>query len=82
MAKGEKKYQKVKIWRENFALVNQGAKFSHRDAKNLLQLIFCSSFAPDFKSVKLVLTQILCGWIDSTNLALIACKNYKFSHKM
>ena len=63
-------------------ILHQGAKFLHRDAKNLVQLIFCSSSAPDFKSVKLVLARIRRAWIDSTNLALKACKNYKISHKM
>ena len=81
MAKREKKkYQKVKIWREKF--LHHGAKFSYRDAKNLLQLIFCSSSAFDFKFVKLVLTRILYAWVDPTTLTLIACKNYKISHKM
>ena len=42
----------------------------------------CSSSAFDFKSVKLVLSRIGRAWIDSTNLALIACKNYKISHKL
>ena len=41
---------------------------------------FCSSSAPDFKSVKLVLARIHRAWIDSTNLALKACKNYKINH--
>ena len=54
---------------------HQGAKFSHRDAKNFIQLIFCSSSAPDFKSIKLVLARIRRAWIDSTNLALKAYKN-------
>ena len=43
----------------------------------LLLLLFCSSSALDFKSVKLVLARIHHAWIDSTNLALKPCKNYK-----
>ena len=39
-------------------------------------LFFWSTFPFDFKSVKLFLTRILYAWVDSTNLALIACKNY------
>ena len=67
---------------EKFALakIHTSAKIC-TSAKNLLKLIFCSSSASDFKSVKLILTRILRGWINSTNLALIACKNYKISHK-
>ena len=39
-------------------------------------------FPSNFLSTMLSSTQILHAWIDSTNLALIACKNYKISHKM
>ena len=76
--KGKKKPKSQNMEGENFALAkisHQGAKILYRDAKNLLQLIFCSSSAYDFESVKLVLTQILYAWVDPTNLILIACKN-------
>ena len=58
-----------------------GRKF--RKVRNFaLMFLSCSSSASDFKSVKLVLTRIRRAWIDSTNLALIAFKNYKINHKM
>ena len=47
-----------------------------------LLFFFYSSSAPDFKSIKLVLDRTRRAWIDSTNLALKAYKNYKISHKM
>ena len=85
MAKGENKIKKsTKGEREHFARhqFRTSAKISHRDAKNFVLFFFCSSYAPDFKFVKLALARIHRAWIDSTNLALKACKNYKISHKM
>ena len=80
MGKGVKKQKVKKKRREKFShwqKFRTSAKILHRDAKNLLQLIFCSSSASDFKSLNLVLTRILYAWVDPTNLTLIACKNYK-----
>ena len=95
MAKRENKTKKsTKGERENFAwaTISHQCENSHQceifaqGCEKLrsahLLFFFCSSFALDFKSVKLVLARIRCAWIDSTNSALKACKNYKISHKM
>ena len=52
-----------------------------RNSLLLFFLCFCSFFPSD-SDLMLSSTQILHDLIDSTNLALIACKNYKISHKM
>ena len=74
-----KRTKKSKNLREK---ISHWAKISHKGAKFLLLLFFWSTFPSDFKSVKLVLTRILYAWVDPKNLALLACKNYKISHKM
>ena len=66
----------------NFAPVRNFAQGCKKPRYVLLLVLFYSSSALDFKSVKLVLARIHRAWIDSTNLALKACKNYKISHKM
>ena len=80
MGKRGKKVQKVKqLEGENFTL---GEHFSHGCKILAYVFFFWSTFPSNLKYVKLVLTQIVYAWVDQTNLALIACKNYKISHKM
>ena len=81
--KGERTFRMT----SNFALVRKFALVRNfaqgcEKPRSVLLLLFCSSSAPDFNSIKLVLARIHRAWIDSTNLALKACKNYKISHKM
>ena len=76
--RGVKKNQKSKNAGENFAL---GEIFA-QGCEIASVLFFFSSFPYDFRSAKLGSTQILHAWAHSKNLALIACKNYKISHKM
>ena len=88
MVKGENKIKKSTKGRENishdinFAPVRNFAQGCEKPRYVLLLVFFYSSYALDFKSVKLVLARIHRAWIDSTNLALKAFKNYKISHKM
>ena len=70
--KGKKKKKKNRLQFSHPAKIFQAS----------ISLPFLLFFSSDFRSAMLSSTRILRALIDSTNLALIASKKYKISHKM